>query len=73
MNTENTRQELAKKILSTENKEILSYIRAIFESHPDSWFNDLPEAVKASVNRGLDQSKKKEIRPHAEVMKKYKA
>ena len=64
--------DLAKKIIETEDKEIINYIKAIFEGQSDNWFEELPAKVKDSVERGLAQSERGEGRPHSEVMKKYK-
>jgi hypothetical protein len=72
MNLINAKASLAKRILNTESKEIIGYITAIFESQPKNWFEELPENIKASVEKGLKQSKMKEGRPHAEVMQKHK-
>jgi len=37
----------------------------------DLWDN-LPDSVKKSAERGLEQADKGELKLHAEVMKKYK-
>lgn len=65
------RANLAKKILQTADEEVLQYIQAIFDSHPDQWFEELPESIQAAVERGLKQSQNGEGRPHEEVMKQY--
>ena len=64
--------DLAKKIMDTNDKELIGYIKAIFDGQSENWFEELPVDVQASVERGLAQSEKGEGRPHAEVMKKYK-
>jgi predicted transcriptional regulator len=64
--------DLAKKIIDTDDKEIIGYIKAIFEGQSDNWFEELPADVQDSVERGLAQSERGEVRSHAEVMKKYK-
>jgi hypothetical protein len=63
---------LAKKIIDTNDKDIIAYIKAIFDGQSERWFEELPFEVKASVERGLKQSENKLGRPHAVVMKKYK-
>jgi hypothetical protein len=72
MNLTKAKASLAKRILNTESKEVIGYITAIFESQPENWFEELPESVKVSVEKGLKQSRKGEGRPHTEVMLKYK-
>jgi len=72
MNIASAKVDLAKKILNTNDKEIIGYIQSLFESHEDNWFEELPETVQASVERGLKQSEKGESRPHKVVMKKYR-
>jgi hypothetical protein len=64
--------DLAKKIMDTNDKELIGYIKAIFDGQSENWFEELPVDVQASVERGLAQSEKGEGRPHAEVMTKYK-
>ena len=71
MNIASAKVDLAKKILNTNDKEIIGYIQSLFDSHSDNWFDELPEPIQASVEKGLKQSAKGESRPHSEVMKKY--
>jgi len=72
MSTATIKLDLAKKIMDTNDKELIGYIKAIFDGQSENWFEELPVDVQASVERGLAQSEKGEGRPHAEVMKKYK-
>jgi hypothetical protein len=72
MNIATAKVDLVKRILNTDDKEIITYIKTIFDSQPDNWFEELPESIQASVERGLKQSQKREGRAHAEVMKQYK-
>ncbi len=64
--------DLAKKIIDTNDEELIGYIKAIFDGQSENWFEELPADVQASVERGLAQSENGEGRPHADVMKKYK-
>lgn len=63
---------LAKKILETNDKAIIGYIQSIFKGQQDNWFEELPEKIQISLEKGLKQSAKGEGRSHTEVMKKYK-
>lgn len=65
-----TKLELAKQLLNTNDKSIINYIKAIFETQ-SNWYEELPEEIKVSVQRGLKESEKGETVPHAQVMKKY--
>lgn len=67
-----TKIELASKLLNTKDKELINYIKAIFSTQPEEWWEELPAPVKESVLRGLKQADKGETIAHAEVMKKYK-
>ncbi|MHB1278462.1 MAG: hypothetical protein ACYC1Q_08685 [Bacteroidia bacterium] len=61
---------LLKKIIETPDKGILDRIKAIFDQEPDGdiW-DEMPDEVKYSVERGLNQSEVGESVPHEEVVK----
>jgi len=71
MNIAATKIELVSKLLKTEDKELINYIKAIFSTQPKDWWEELPAPIKDSVTRGLKQAEKGETIPHARVMKKY--
>lgn len=71
MNIAATKIELAKRLLNTDDKEIINYIKAIFETREENWFENLPESIRDSVNRGLKQSENNEVISHSEAKKKY--
>ena len=72
MNLSATKIELAKKLLDTTDKNLIKHLKAIFTAHSDNWFEELPDSIKKSVERGLKQAKNGETIPHEVVMKKYK-
>lgn len=72
MNIATTKIELAKQILNTENKNLIKYIKTLFDSQETDLWDELPDAVKRSAERGIAQANKGELKSHAEVMKKYK-
>ena len=72
MNIGATKLEIAKQLLDTNDKDLINHIMAIFSTREENWFEELPDEIKASVKRGLKQSKEGNTIPHAEVMKKYK-
>jgi predicted transcriptional regulator len=66
------REKLAKRILETEDKNILNHIQAIFDTGVDRLEEDTPDYVKKGVEEGLRDVKAGRVTSHAEVMKKYK-
>ncbi len=36
-----------------------------------SWYNELPDEVKKSVDKGIDDARNGKVTPHADVRKKY--
>lgn len=64
--------ELAKKILDTNNQELINHIDAVFKTQSDEWLNSLPEEVKYSVLQGLSESEANITIAHEEAMKPYK-
>ena len=72
MNISAIKIELAKKLLDTTDENLIKHLKAIFTMQSENWFEELPEPVKKSVKRGLQQAKNGETIPHEVVMKKYK-
>jgi len=71
MNVQTEKIELAKRLLETENEAVLRQIKEVFESHEKDFWDDLPEHVKAGIERGRKQAAEGKLTPHDEVMKKY--
>ncbi len=46
MNIAATKLELVKRLLNTEDKDIINYIKAIFETREENWWDELPASVK---------------------------
>jgi predicted transcriptional regulator len=63
--------DLAKKLFSIEDKELLNYLKAVLETQPSSksWYDNLPDEIKESVDNGLAEAEKGQGIPHSEVMK----
>jgi hypothetical protein len=72
MNIAATKIEIAKQIFNTNNKNLISYIKTLFETQDTDLWDELPDSVKKSAERGLAQADRGEFKSHAEVMKKYK-
>lgn len=69
LQTEKT--ELAKRLLQTEDETVLLQIKEVFENYDKDFWNDLPEHVKAGIERGRKQATEGKLTPHDEVMKKH--
>ncbi|MEO5572828.1 MAG: hypothetical protein ABIT08_01365 [Bacteroidia bacterium] len=72
MSTDALKLELAKRLLNTNDKNIINYLKAIFDTQENKWWEELPDEIKTSVERGLKQSAKGETIPHAEMQKQYR-
>ena len=64
MNIAATKLELTKQLLNTTDKGIINHIKAVFETRTQDWWDELPDEIKASVERGLRQSERGETKPH---------
>lgn len=69
MSLATTKLELVQRLLKTDDKNVIKYIKAIFDSHEENWLEELPEEVKKSVTKGLEDAKNGKVTPHAEVRK----
>ena len=69
----NIKLNLAKKLFNIDDKDLLNYIKAIFKSHfsADTWYEELPDEIRANVDQGILEAEKSEGISHEEVMKKY--
>ena len=63
--------ELAKRLLETNDEAILLQVKEIFENNDKDFWNDLPEHVKAGIEKGRKQAAEGKLTSHDEVMKKY--
>ena len=72
MNVNSVKLELAKRLLNTNDKNIINYLKAIFDTQDDNWWAELPDEIKMSVEKGLRQSERGETVSHAEARKKYR-
>lgn len=69
MNLAVTKIELAKLLLESNNKDLINHIKAIFESRPEIWWEELPDEIKKKVEKGLKEADLGEGIEHKEVMK----
>ncbi|HVZ97846.1 MAG TPA: hypothetical protein VG847_13280 [Chitinophagaceae bacterium] len=66
------RQEV-KKYIDTADAKVIKMIHAMLEVDANSsWWESLPDEIKADVEAALAESEKGEATPHAEIQKRYK-
>ena len=63
--------ELTKKLLETNDPEIISHLEAVFSTQSDQWWEQLPSDIQDSILKGLQQSVSKETIAHEDAMKPY--
>ena len=71
MNLQAEKIALAKRLLETDDEAILLQIKEVFEDHEKDFWNDLPEHVKAGIERAKKEATEGKLTSHDEVMKKY--
>lgn len=71
MDLQSRKQKLIEWILQVQDASILKQLESISEGDRD-WWDDLSEPEKDSIQRGLDQADKGQLKSHEEVMKRYK-
>ncbi len=72
MNLALKKVELAKAILSTDDKNLIGQIESIIKTRMSHNWNDFPEELKLRIEKGLVEADKAIGVPHEKVMKKYK-
>ena len=61
-----------KEYIDHADERVVKMVFAMLEADVDAdWWNSMPDDVKASVERGLEQSARGEVIPHDDVKKKY--
>ena len=62
-----------KKYIKTEDEKTLKMIHAMLKGDQESdWWDDLSDAAKASIERGLKDAEAGRVTSHEIVIKKYK-
>ena len=62
---------LVKRLLDTDDEVILTQVKEVFENNEKDFWTDLPEHIKAGIERSRKQAEAGLLTPHDEVMKKY--
>jgi len=71
MNVQIEKIELAKRLLDTEDEELLQQLKDVFENYQPQT-NDLPDYVKVGIAKAQEQVAAGLLTPHDAVMEKYK-
>ena len=71
MNLEAEKIELAKRVLETEDANLLLQIRFLFEDQDEFTWDKLPEHVKDGIDRAGADIQHGRVKNHEEVMRKY--
>ena len=73
MDIQSTKLELMRLLLNTQKEQVLQRVKEIFEQEEDvDFWDNLDEELKASIERGLSESDRGEVKSHEVVMEKYK-
>lgn len=73
MDIQATKLELMRLLLNTQKEQVLQRVKEIFEKEEDvDFWDDLNEELKASIERGLSESGRGEVKSHEVVMEKFK-
>jgi predicted transcriptional regulator len=66
-------KNLAKKYLDTADEKTIKMVFAMLEIDSEKdWWDDLSDAAKKSIKRGLKDIENGRVTSHEEVMKKYR-
>ena len=63
--------ELVKRLLDTDDESVIQEVKDLFTSREKDFWNDLPEHVKAGIERSRKQAEQGLLTPHEDLMKRY--
>jgi len=72
MNIESEKIELLKLILETEDEAVIQEIKSVFKKQESDFWDNLPDAVRESINRGLEDIEANRIQKHEQVIQELK-
>jgi predicted transcriptional regulator len=58
--------------LNVQQKKVVLSVVKTFAQEESDWWEGVEEAAQESIERGLKQAEEGKVKPHKEVMKKYK-
>ncbi len=71
MNTKE-KNELIEKLTKSNDEDLLSQIKAILDGNQQKFWDEMNPVLKASIQRGVDQSNQRIGIAHEEVMIEYR-
>ena len=66
------KMKLIDKIIHTDSEELIGWLKEVLSSDEVDFWDELPENIKASVERGIVQAESGETIPHEQAIKKLK-
>ena len=69
MNLQAKKPELVQLILNTSKPLTLKKVEEVLKRQEPDWWDDISDAERQSINKGLAEANKGERIPHEEVMK----
>mgnify|MGYP003424906958 CR=1 FL=1 len=67
------KSELIEKLVKSNDEDLLSQIKAILDGSQHQLWDEMNPILKASIQRGVDQSNQRIGMVHEEIMKEYRA
>ena len=62
---------LIERIIQIKDSSLIARVKQFLAANESDFWEELDEDLKASIERGLSQSARGEVKSHGEVMKKY--
>lgn len=72
MDIQTTKLELMRLLLNTQKEKVLTQIKEIFEQQEKELFDELSDVEKSAIEEGLHQIEQGKVKPHNEVMTKFR-
>jgi len=66
------KMKLIDKIIHTDSEELIEWLKEVLTTDEVDFWDELPDTIKASVERGIVQADSGETIPHEEAIKKLK-
>ena len=74
MNLQAKKLELVQLILNTEKPSVLAKVEAVFKKEKCAdWWDEISEAKKVEIEKGIAEADSGKLIPRAEVMKEVRA
>jgi hypothetical protein len=72
MNLQAKKLELVQLILNTSKPLTLKKVEEVLKRQEPDWWDEISDAERASIKKGLAEADRGELIPHEEVMKEIK-